>query len=58
MVINSVEALVGAVQLSTIELHSWNGTTAHIDQPDRFVLDLDRDPVLPWKQWLRPRSSP
>lgn len=49
MVINSVEALVGAVQMSTIELHSWNGTTARIDQPDRFVLDLDPDPALPWK---------
>ncbi|WP_406822184.1 DNA ligase D [Pseudomonas sp. KnCO4] len=49
MVINSVEALVGAVQMSTIELHSWNGTTDHIEQPDRFVLDLDPDPALPWK---------
>ncbi|MEN5107273.1 DNA ligase D [Pseudomonas sp. TWI672] len=52
MVINSVEALVGAVQMSTIELHSWNGTTAHIDQPDRFVLDLDPDPALPWKSMV------
>lgn len=33
------------MQMSTIELHSWNGTTAHIDQPDRFV--LDPDPALP-----------
>lgn len=49
MVMNSVEALVGAVQMSTIELHSWNGTTRHIEQPDRFVLDLDPDPSLPWK---------
>lgn len=49
MVINSVEALVGAVQMSTIELHSWNGTTGHIEEPDRFVLDLDPDPALPWK---------
>jgi bifunctional non-homologous end joining protein LigD len=49
MVINDVEALVGAVQMSTIELHSWNGTTDAIDQPDRFVLDLDPDPALPWK---------
>ncbi|WP_238540160.1 DNA ligase D [Pseudomonas sp. GM84] len=49
MVINNVEALVGAVQMSTIELHSWNGTTDHIEQPDRFVLDLDPDPALPWK---------
>lgn len=52
MVINGVEALVGAVQMNTIELHSWNGTTAHIEQPDRFVLDLDPDPALPWKSMV------
>jgi len=35
--------------MSTIELRCWNSTTAHIDQPDRVVLDLDPDPALPWK---------
>jgi bifunctional non-homologous end joining protein LigD len=52
MVINSAEALVGAVQMSTIELHSWNATTADLNLPDRFVLDLDPDPALPWKSMI------
>jgi bifunctional non-homologous end joining protein LigD len=52
MVINNAEALVGAVQMSTIELHSWNATTADLNLPDRFVLDLDPDPALPWKSMV------
>ncbi len=48
MVINSPEALLGAVQMSTIELHTWNATGADLKRPDRFVLDLDPDPALPW----------
>lgn len=52
LVINDVKALVGAVQMSTIELHSWNGTTADLDQPDRFVLDLDPAPALSYKAML------
>lgn len=52
MVINNAEALIGAVQMSTIEIHSWNATTADLDKPDRFVLDLDPDPALPWKSMV------
>lgn len=49
MVINSIEALIGAVQMGTLELHTWNATGADLDHPDRFILDLDPDPALPWK---------
>ncbi|MGN8275931.1 DNA ligase D [Pseudomonas sp. SMN5] len=49
MIINNPEALIGAVQMSTVELHTWNGTTVDLEKPDRFVLDLDPDPALPWK---------
>jgi len=49
MMINNPEALIGAVQMSTIELHTWNATSADFQHPDRFVLDLDPDPALPWK---------
>ncbi|ROO09854.1 ATP-dependent DNA ligase [Pseudomonas fluorescens] len=49
MLINNAEALIGAVQMSTVELHTWNATTVDLDKPDRFVLDLDPDPALPWK---------
>ena len=52
MVINTAEALIGAVQMSTIEIHSWNATVADLDKPDRFVLDLDPDPALPWKSMV------
>lgn len=34
MVINGVEALVDAVQMSTIELHSWNDATDQSKQSD------------------------
>jgi len=52
MLINSAEALIGAVQMSTVELHTWNATTSNLDKPDRFVLDLDPDPALPWKRMV------
>lgn len=52
MVINSPEALLGAVQMSTIEFHTWNATGADLKRPDRFVLDLDPDPALPWKSMV------
>jgi len=38
--------------MSTVELHTWNATSANFDKPDRFVLDLDPDPALPWKRMI------
>ncbi|HHS7811906.1 DNA ligase D [Pseudomonas putida] len=52
MLINNAEALIGAVQMSSVELHTWNATTVDLDKPDRFVLDLDPDPALPWKSMV------
>jgi bifunctional non-homologous end joining protein LigD len=52
MVINNAEALIGAVQMSTVELHTWNATSDNLDKPDRFILDLDPDPALPWKRMI------
>ena len=49
MLINHLEALIGAVQMSALELHTWNATAADLARPDRFILDLDPDPALPWK---------
>lgn len=49
MIIDGPEALLGAVQMNTVELHTWNATDKAFDRPDRFVLDLDPDPALPWK---------
>ena len=52
LVIDSAEALVGAAQMGTIELHSWNAVAPDLEHPDRFVLDLDPDPALPWKRMI------
>ncbi|WP_312935370.1 DNA ligase D [Pseudomonas sp.] len=49
MTLDTPAALLGAVQMNTIELHTWNATDKAFDKPDRFVLDLDPDPALPWK---------
>ncbi|TDV58270.1 ATP-dependent DNA ligase LigD phosphoesterase module /ATP-dependent DNA ligase LigD polymerase module [Pseudomonas graminis] len=49
MLINNIEALIGAVQMSAMELHTWNAVARDLERPDRFILDLDPDPALPWK---------
>jgi len=49
MVIGDAATLLGAVQMGSVELHTWNANAAHFDRPDRFILDLDPDPTLPWK---------
>lgn len=49
MVINRQDTLLGAVQMNTLELHTWNATDKQFERPDRFILDLDPDPKLPWK---------
>lgn len=56
MEIDSVKALIGAVQMGSVEFHTWNATTASIDLPDRLVLDLDPDPQLPWRHMLEATS--
>ncbi|CAM3599250.1 Multifunctional non-homologous end joining protein LigD [Pseudomonas reidholzensis] len=52
MVLNRPESLLGAVQMNMLELHTWNATDKDFDKPDRFVLDLDPDPALPWKAMI------
>ncbi|MBN6733085.1 DNA ligase D [Burkholderia multivorans] len=50
--IDSVDALIGAAQMGTIELHTWNAHTSNIERPDRIVFDLDPDPALPWRTMI------
>jgi bifunctional non-homologous end joining protein LigD len=49
MQIDNVQGLIGCAQMNTIELHTWGATTGAIEAPDRFILDLDPDPALPWR---------
>ncbi|MDO7897470.1 DNA ligase D [Pseudomonas citrulli] len=52
MEIDSVQSLVSAAQMGTVELHTWTATHERIETPDLFVLDLDPDPSLPWNAML------
>ncbi|RQZ16602.1 DNA ligase D [Burkholderia sp. Bp9031] len=50
--LDSVDALLGAAQMGTIELHTWNAHASNIERPDRIVFDLDPDPALPWRAMI------
>lgn len=50
LAIDNVQALVGVVQMGTIELHTWNARETRIERPDRMIFDLDPDPKLPFPQ--------
>src|SRR6218665_209024 len=52
MQIDSLPALIGAVQMGCIELHTWGASSAAVDKPDRMIFDLDPDPALPWRSML------
>lgn len=49
---DSVTAVVEAVQMGTVEFHTWNARSDRIDKPDRVVFDLDPDPALPWSSMV------
>jgi bifunctional non-homologous end joining protein LigD len=40
--------VLGLVQMSIVEIHTWNVTYPDVERPDRLVLDLDPDPSVAW----------
>jgi bifunctional non-homologous end joining protein LigD len=46
--VDSAAALVGMVQMGVIELHTSNARRDNFERPDRFVIDLDPAPDVPW----------
>jgi bifunctional non-homologous end joining protein LigD len=45
-VLNDAAGLISLVQLSALELHTWNSRADRLDRPDRFIIDLDPDPGI------------
>ena len=41
-------AVIEAVQMGTVEFHTWSARSDRIDRPDRVIFDLDPDPQLDW----------
>ncbi|HYW10658.1 MAG TPA: DNA ligase D [Longimicrobium sp.] len=46
--VDSAAGLVGMVQMGVLEMHTSNGTRQNFEKPDRFVIDLDPAPDVPW----------
>ena len=41
--VDSVEGILGCVQMGAIEFHGWGSLAPDIESPDRLVIDLDPD---------------
>ena len=47
--IDSLEGLLGLVQMGALEIHTWGSHMPTYDKPDLLVIDLDPDPSVPWR---------
>jgi len=48
MSVDTVDALLSAAQMNTIEFHTWNSKAKDIDRPDRVIFDLDPGEGVTW----------
>jgi bifunctional non-homologous end joining protein LigD len=50
--IESLEGLIGLVQMGVLEIHAWGAPAHRIERPDRMIFDLDPDEGTPWEEVL------
>jgi bifunctional non-homologous end joining protein LigD len=48
--VETLEQVIRAAQNGAVEFHTWGCTIPDVKHPDRFTIDLDPDPALPWPQ--------
>ncbi len=48
LIADSLPAVVGLVQMGILELHTWNSRFAHLEEPDRIVIDIDPGDSIEW----------
>jgi bifunctional non-homologous end joining protein LigD len=48
LVADSIGAIISLVQMSVLEIHTWNSHTSRLEEPDRVVFDLDPGPEVKW----------
>jgi bifunctional non-homologous end joining protein LigD len=46
--VDSLEGLLGLVEIGVVEVHPWNATVDDIEHPDRLVFDLDPGEGIAW----------
>jgi bifunctional non-homologous end joining protein LigD len=49
-VVDAIAGVVALAQMNILEIHTWNTKVAHLERPDRIIIDLDPGPVVPWKE--------
>lgn len=47
--VDTLEAVISAVQNGAVEFHTWGATVPQTKRPDRITMDLDPGPGLAWK---------
>jgi bifunctional non-homologous end joining protein LigD len=50
VVAESLPGVIALVQMNVLEIHTWGSTVAHVERPDRIIIDLDPGPETPWPQ--------
>lgn len=48
LTVDSVEGLIGLVQMGVLEIHSRGSRIGRIEYPDRITFDMDPDPSVSW----------
>ena len=48
LVVDDLAGVIGLAQMGILEIHTWNSTVDHLEQPDRLVFDLDPDAAVGW----------
>ncbi len=48
LIADDVAGAVGLVQMGVLELHTWNADIAHVEHPNRLVMDLDPGNEVAW----------
>jgi bifunctional non-homologous end joining protein LigD len=50
VVAEGLPGVIALVQMSVLEIHTWNVTAGRLEKPDRVIIDLDPGPEVPWPQ--------
>jgi bifunctional non-homologous end joining protein LigD len=48
--VRDLSGVIFLVQISVLEIHTWNCRTSDIEHPDQLIFDLDPGPNVPWKR--------